>query len=350
MTSSSSKQHVRTWIACTGQGRRMIQLQRHQSLSLAGLTIALLSLGASSAAHAECLGIPLPEPQQLNICRELVEDLVVPPVVSLEPNCDLGLFCALTPHCCIPGACLAFPECVVTKEVVKAAGYVAHAGDVYCGLQDISPEQLVSDLVDDRIPDPTTIATGGVNSVLYTVAGAYVDTLECKASALGSFKNIAKTIMTLPGFPGSFADIDLDNVRILPKRESGVLNLPKDGYDAITLGSLVILQDELYDALVGTDWFWPAVVLEWTDVMDRSMFTMIHELVHVRQYRELGREQFMNVYLRDAVLNGYANADFEEEAYSVSGRQDSWCEGAVQQARQENNPRPPRPWEAGSQP
>jgi hypothetical protein len=307
-------------------------------VTLAGMTLGSLLFGGASPTRAECLGLSLPPPQQLNICRKLIEDLTVPPVFSLDPTCNVsGLECLLLPECCVPGACLGLPECVVTKQVVQTAGYIAHAGDVYCGTQDISPEQLVSDLANDRLPDLTTLATGGVNSVLYKFAGAYVDSLECKASGIGSFRTVAESIMMLDGFPNKFTTADVDSVRILPHRESGVLDLPKDGYDAITLGSLVIVRDELYDALVNSSWDWPTVVVgEINQVNDDAMFTLIHELVHVRQYRELGREKFMNSYLRDAVVNGYANADFEQEAYSVSDKPDSWCEGAVQAARDAN--------------
>jgi hypothetical protein len=288
--------------------------------------------------HAECLGIPLPEPQELNICRTLIEDLVVPPVISSQLTCDVsGFECIFLPECCIPAACLGLPECVTTQQIVQAASYVAHAGDLYCGTQDITPENLVTDIENNRIPDLTSLSTGGTNSVLYAAAGAYIDTLECQASALGGFKSVATVLMMQPDFPQKFTQVDIDNVRILPQRQSGVLNLPKDGYDAITLGTLVFLRDELYDAIMNAEWSWPDVVLDpINSVNDTAMYTMIHELVHVRQYRELGRETFLNQYLPDALLNGYANADFEQEAYSVSGQDGSWCETTVAAARLAN--------------
>jgi hypothetical protein len=303
-----------------------------------GAILGSLLFGMAPQAHAECLGIPLPEPKQLNICRTLIEDLVVPPVITAQLTCNVsGFECIFLPECCVPAACLALPECFTTEQVVQAASYIAHAGDLYCGTQDISPEQLVSDLANDRIPDVTSLSTGGLNSVLYESAGAYIDTLECQASELGGFKSVATVLMTQPDFPQKFTQVDIDNARILPQRQSGVLNLPKDGYDAITLGTLVFLRDELYDSLMNDEWGWPEVVLDpISSVKDEAMYTMIHELVHVRQYRELGRETFLNQYLPDAILNGYAQADFEEEAYSVSGHDDSWCETTVVAAREAN--------------
>jgi hypothetical protein len=303
--------------------------QLHRYVIFAAATASLLA--APAAVHAECLGLTPPKPQQLNICRALVEDLLVPPVVTLDPTCGIsGIECLALPHCCVPGVCLGFPECVVTKEVIKAAGYVAHAGDVYCGVQDIEPDQLISDLVNDRIPDPTTLASGGTNSVLYTIAGAYVDGLECSAKRLpDSFGGLAQVVMSWPGFDGKYADIDID-VDILPHRDSGVLDLPREGYDAITLGTLIFVQDDIYDTLFNVRWSYGELIGRHPVPMnDRAFFTIIHELVHARQYRELGREEFLNHYLRDALVNGYASVEFEEEAYSVSGHGDSWCEQSV---------------------
>jgi hypothetical protein len=295
-----------------------------------GLAILVALLAPSLRADAECLGLEIPAPKDLNVCRQLVEDLVVPPVVSFKPNCNIsGFECLALPHCCLPGACLAFPECVVTDKVIEAAGYIAHAGDVYCGVQEISAEHLVDDIVNNRLPDPVQLATGGADSVLYTHAGAYLDTLECGASELPpNFADAIRIVMGLSGFNGAFTDADLSRVRILPKRDSGVLNLPKDGYNAITLDSLVFLQDELYDAIM--NWqsdTWIDLLagrLKHEDPQGKALETMTHELVHVRQYRELGREAFLNNYFVDAAANGYEQDAFEQEAYAVAGRDWSW--------------------------
>lgn len=271
----------------------------------------------------------LPPPKDLNICRALVEDLVLPPVVTLQPQCNVnGIECVFLPHCCVPGACLGFPECVTTKQVVEAAKVIAHAGETYCGVQEITPEHFVTDVVNDRFPDQTTLSTGGANSLLYTVAGSYIDYLECSAQPLsGNVRDTVGRVMGLSSFPNLFTQADVDRARILPHRDSGVLGLPKDGYDAITLDSLVILQDNLYDALASGDVSYDRVARgEATPDESRAFYVIVHELVHVRQYRELGRETFANQYLRDALVNGYADVSFEQEAYSVSGHDDSWLE------------------------
>ena len=166
-----------------------------------GLSLVSTLLGAR-VVQAECLGLGLPPPEDLNICRTLAEDLIIPPVLRLEPMCNLsGFECLIAPHCCVPGACLAFPECVATEQIVEVAEQVFHAGDLYCGVQELGPEQLMSDLVSRRIPDPVTLSTGGANSILYKHAGAYIDELECKGIDLGRFKDIVRGMMSEPGFP-----------------------------------------------------------------------------------------------------------------------------------------------------
>jgi hypothetical protein len=271
----------------------------------------------------------IPPPKDLNVCRTLVEDLILPPVITAQPSCTVsGAECIFLPHCCVPGVCLTFPECVTTKQVSEGVKILAHSGEVYCGPQEITPEHFLQDLENNRFPDLTTLSTGGINSVLFTVAGSYIDGLECKAPALpDSVKNAARVVMSMQGFPGLFGDSEIDRAHILPKRESGVLDLPKDGYGAITLDSLILLTDAQYDALMSDDFSYDRVAQgRATADQTAAFFTIMHELVHVRQYRELGREQFLNNYLPDAVVNGYSGVAFELEAYSLSGHCDGWLE------------------------
>jgi hypothetical protein len=49
-----------------------------------------------------------------------------------------------------------------------------------------------------------------------------------------------------------------------------------------------------------------------------ALGTIIHELVHVRQYREMGYATFEQMYLVETVHYGYAHAPLEEEAAGYS--------------------------------
>jgi hypothetical protein len=271
-------------------------------------------------ARAECRGLTVPPPEDLNVCRSLVEDLVIPPVIRLEPTCNIeGAECLLLPHCCVPGACLGFPECVITEQIIEKAEQVFHAGDTYCDVDEVSGHQLLVDFIDKRIADPATLATGGASSVIVKHAGAELDEIACKhAIGLEGFKEIVHGFMALSDFPGdAFSDVDVEAASVVSKRDSG-LPIPVDGYAAITLGSLIVVEDYIYDTLVNVSWNWPGSVKTWDDKHMFVLLTMMHELVHVRQYRELGRENFLNSYLHEVLAEGYADAAFEAEAYDFS--------------------------------
>jgi hypothetical protein len=274
-------------------------------------------------------------PRDLNVCRYLIEELLVPAAVVPHLKCDIdGLECLALPHCCVPGACLAFPECVVTEQVVSAAEYVVHAGDVYCGLQEVSAEHLLDDLKNDRITDLAQITTGGLNSTLYTVAGSYIDALSCGAQELpAAFADVVRSVMTLPGFPSAFTEADVSRVRVISADGAFASVFLPDDKNAITLDGLVIIRGEIFDRLAVWAYDWStAGAGSLTAEEMKPLFLMLHELTHVRQYRELGREAFVNNYLVSVIQNGYADASFEEEAYSVSDGNSSWAESNIKVA------------------
>jgi hypothetical protein len=279
------------------------------AITMVGIAGMITSL--SSPARAECLGLGLPPPADLNICRQLVEDLLIPPVVRFEPYCKVsGFGCFTRPHCCVPGACLLSPSCVAMQQIEEVAGYVVHAGDLYCGVQELAPEQVLSDLIADRFPDPGPLSEGGF---LVDVAAAYVDGLECRASALSPALFAAlNVIMATPGFPDAFTNLDLERARIIPRRDSGVLHLPPSGESGITLGSLIFLTDELFDTLYS----WEGDIACMSYDEQYALSTLAHEVTHVRQYRELGREKFIDQYLVQSLKGTQGNA-FEVEAEAL---------------------------------
>ena len=289
-----------------------------QQVSL--IVIALASAIMAGEAHAECKGLTVPPPEELNVCRTLVEDLVIPPVVRLEPTCNIeGVECALLPHCCAPGACLGFPECVITEEVIERAEQVIHAGETYCSVEEVTGHSLIVDFVNKRIQDPTDFVSGGSSSVVFRHIGAELDEIECQhGKELGRFKEIVDGFMALHDFPrGAFYDIDVDIARITSKRDSG-LPVPISDFKAITLGSLIVLPNASYDIWNNLLWSWPGTVKTWSAREMEVLFTLMHELVHIRQYREIGREEFLNRYLVDALVHGDTSANLEAEAYEFS--------------------------------
>jgi len=59
---------------------------------LSALAIAALSPGEAAA--------------NVDICQELVEDLLIPPTFEEVVTCDNDpMVCLFAPHCCVPGLC-----------------------------------------------------------------------------------------------------------------------------------------------------------------------------------------------------------------------------------------------------
>jgi hypothetical protein len=298
-------------------------------LVLGSLRIGLSILGAAASigmfgakAEAACLGLTFPPPESLNICKTLLTDLVVPPVKSCG-HCGWW-----TPECCLPGSCLAFPECTI----ITAAGYIKSAGDLYCNTQDINRATFISDVRNSlyRANGSVTLASGGTSSPLFMIGGYYVDVLECAASTLSTnLQDVVKQIATLPNAPSDiYQSVDVSGVRILNRSYSGASEFLRDGYAGITLGTLVILSDDRFNLLKNWSYTWSD--LAWGRVPDQAkaaLYVLVHELVHVRQYREAGgREAFLNTYLEQALLYGYSSAPFEERAYAIG----DWAQSAAQ--------------------
>lgn len=47
--------------------------------------------------------------------------------------------------------------------------------------------------------------------------------------------------------------------------------------------------------------------------------TVLHELVHIKQYKELGIAGFLRKYLKEYRKLGYLNISLEKEAYEIAG-------------------------------
>lgn len=78
------------------------------------------------------------------------------------------------------------------------------------------------------------------------------------------------------------------------------------------MDDLVIVRDADYQVLKD----WSKLIGEQLSAQQKNAIQLImHELVHVRQYRSMGREVFVNRYISEAIVKGYASIAMEEEAY-----------------------------------
>ncbi|MCA9473272.1 MAG: hypothetical protein MRJ96_14465 [Nitrospirales bacterium] len=276
--------------------------------------IGLLAvLSSSGFAQAECLGLGLPAPQRTNVCETLLEELVVH---KTEVFCDLSLIERFAlPDCNLPVVCQADPTCKAVREIKLVGSHILNAGELYCDFRDVQPEKLIENIAQDRFTDLVKLTTGGTSSILFTVSAAHIDTLECGAKALTpELKDVIQHLVdgTSLSRDRHFYSIDLDRVKIIQRSVLlGDLYL-REGFDGITLDSLVIVQDAHHQILTGWTHTWDDVRFGHLSAKEEeSLILMIHKLVH---YRQMGREQFVNRYLAEAIQKGYANISTEEEA------------------------------------
>lgn len=152
--------------------------------------------------------------------------------------------------------------------------------------------------------------------MLYRMGGAQIDKLECAASELTPELAAAQQeLIGLPGMSQLFEPIDVQSVSIVERSVPGGSIFLRPGFNGITLDTLVIFQDDMHAVLAG--WSSDLDDVIWGNVESdefKAFFSLTHELVHVRQYREVGRETFLNEYLADALISDYAEIGLEEEA------------------------------------
>jgi hypothetical protein len=194
----------------------------------------------------------------------------------------------------------------------------------------LAPNDRVADVFDDideGLSDIGESVAGGFTGAIGFVGAAYVDELAEDAVGLPpAFADIIREFMNLEDFPGAFAEEDLQRVRILPQSHPGADQFITDGRSGVTLDTLVIATDERYDQIMNWNRSWAEVLEGALSSPERkALFLMLHELVHVRQFRELGRQAFLDEYLPSVLDDGDHGARLEQEAYSIAPRKGSWA-------------------------
>lgn len=263
--------------------------------------------------YAACLGLSKPEPKTTNVCEILLEKLVIP---KTKVFCDISFFERFyaPPHCNVPGICITDPICksfTVTREI---GNLIINAGDLYCDTREILPNKIIEGIRDELYTDVVKLTTGGTSSILFDIANRDIDIMSCSGEKLNTLlKERIKCLLSKSTDPNnkSFSLIDIDRVIIISERHKNAKIYLKPGYSAITLNDLVILRDKHFKILNN----WNKKVGEpLTKDEKAAILIMIHELVHVRQYRNMGKEVFVNKYLSEALIKGYANISTEKEA------------------------------------
>jgi hypothetical protein len=203
-------------------------------------------------------------------------------------------------------------------------------GCALLGLATPSRANLFGDIKDgihDGLVDIGADVAGGFSGAIGVLGAAYVDALQDEAIGMPpAFADIIREFMNLEDFPGAFAEEDLQRVRILPASHPGAEQFVTKGHSGVTLDSLVIVTDARYEPIMNWDRSWAEVLDgEISSAERKALFLMLHELVHVRQFREMGRQAFLDEYLPAVVRDGDHGARLEEEAYRMAPRKGSWA-------------------------
>jgi len=67
------------------------------------------------------------------------------------------------------------------------------------------------------------------------------------------------------------------------------------------------------------------VAVDDEQIADERRGAALAVLVHVRQFREMGRQAFLDEYLPSVVRDGDHGARLEQEAYTMAPRKGSWA-------------------------
>jgi hypothetical protein len=230
--------------------------------------------------------------------------------------------CAINPLCCTPQVCKVTPACGIARVITDT---IAQAGNVHC-FEGISAGDLWQRWKDRQIAFVADGLTGGVAEVLLPLIKAGINSIALGAPHLPKhLQELLKDIITPVYDHGNmgFGHDDIRDIKII--REDRTFNtdlwLP-DGKDAITLGSVIIVNDADYRRLMApannytlTELLMGHGTLEYANAVG----LMIHELVHVKQYRVLGTDTFiLNYLMKNAplVTSGYGHDAYEREAYN----------------------------------
>lgn len=275
------------------------------------LAVPLVSTMFARRAQAEQV--------QVDICKEVIEDVFIPATFTEQLTCrepSPGL-CMLMGHCCVPGLCLTDPVCVVANQVIKAAEHWEQRTTIKCDPEWQDPEAEFRKWLAGQIPMlDTVLIPGAFTAFKADVAAMRTQGVKVPAGAKTIIKNAMASYWSAN--TAKFAQVDLDNSTIISNTHSLAKPYLKPGYGGITLGDVIVLDDAVFKIITGENWASANLKTSWPRAW--AMQILVHEHVHVRQYRELGLEAFFKQYFVEVMLAGGYSHDMplEAEAYAFS--------------------------------
>ena len=264
-------------------------------------------------ASAAVTAAPAPA-HALDICRELLESVWVPPtpmdpVECLTANADICWIPGMH-HCCGP-TCRLHLECELGGSFIDG-----HWSDITC--ESMSPEEALRRWANGTLDSLVDASVGA----LIQAAAQYQIALRAGARSLPPHVvALVEEIRRSPVMEGlpTFLSTHITDARFVTQTAAGDA-LYSDSIRATTLDDLVVMRDDLYDALFNEP---PRTLAQLrcgqgSRAFRNALEVLLHELVHVRQFDEMGRDAFLATYILQILAEGYEGSDLEDEAFEVS--------------------------------
>jgi hypothetical protein len=265
---------------------------------------------------------------EVNVCQSILQHLFWPPSYTTMPDCPSRSWrqCLSQPECCVTkSACLAQPQCIVSRLVEVAAAHWDDNIKWTCKFKNFKEEVMIAVLQNSGLPQ-----------FLLPTLSQYLDFCKLRAEPLpDGVKAIIRDLVQpfIDDQTAKFGLVDVDQVIV---RKSGwdadiftfKMNEANSTKMAMTLENMVIFNENYnikVDALLG-DMAQPIPTPEefrncqGDTTYHQAIGDLLHELVHVRQYRELGSDRFVEEFLAEVMGLGDAPNTLESEAQAFKGK------------------------------
>ena len=263
------------------------------------------------------------ETVRVDVCAYVIRTFLVPATYQDATRCidcggsfAAGLHCVANPVCAAPVACLASPDCVLHDLIVTVAEHYEEGLVWKCEPQDLDPAVEFQKWLEGQIAALPDLLLPGAGRA----AEAEINTMKLSAAAIPA--NVRSQLMALIGQssvgPAKWDATDRDSARLLSNSNAMARPYLREGFGAITLGDLVIMRDTHFQRLTDptrnftlAQYSAGGVPADYAD----SILTLIHELVHVRQYKDRGGFQaFVTSYGLESTIHEYSDISKEREA------------------------------------
>jgi len=295
----------------------------------------LVPISTNDDGNGRLLSID-PSSTKIDVCVDLLENLIMP---FNEYNCyattvRVCVFkvcrnvanpvCSIVRQCCNPGVCRSEPLCGLARVFYDV---VASAGTGYC-FKGITAGDLWNRLKAHTVSMVFSTLERGIFDVLCEVVKSDIEAMYAGATPLHpDVIALMEEIRAIDNTPlsQSWSEGALNDVRIHDKASLGANSFWVQMH-AITLGRLILFdQTADYNLLTNPPKNNQGSRVTLVDLQDgnvadfgfySALSTLLHEMVHVQQYTEMGTCTFLQNYLLDIVFNGYDGAAYEVEAYA----------------------------------